>query len=96
MQEGQPEDLTERKSWPWWKVQKWLLNILHRLYSRYGDPKTHAKGSNERAFAELWQSHCSQQFLEDQMAVAARLAQVDSPPEEIRKSGETGGMFTLK
>lgn len=75
-QEGQPEDTIDRKSWPWWKVQKWVLNILHRLYTRYSGPKgQHSKGSNEQQFGEMWHSVCSQQFLEDHMAIAARLTQ---------------------
>ena len=36
----------------------------------------HSKGSAERQFGEMWQQHCSTQFLEDHMAIAARLTQV--------------------
>lgn len=75
MQEGQPADPSERRNWPWWKVEKWVMSILNRLYSRYGEARPHGKGSNERAFAEAWQPACAQQFLEDHMAIASRVTQ---------------------
>lgn len=34
--EGQPVDPELRKSWGWWKVKKWTVHILNRLYTRYG------------------------------------------------------------
>lgn len=84
LQEGQPEDLEERKNWPWWKATKWVLNILYHLFSRYGSSKVHTKGSNEHQFGERWQV-CSTQFLEDHMAIAARLTQVRAllPPPPL-------------
>lgn len=32
--EGQPVDPDLRKSWGWWKVKKWTIHILNRLYTR--------------------------------------------------------------
>lgn len=32
--EGQPLDSDIRKSWGWWKVKKWTIHILNRLYTR--------------------------------------------------------------
>ena len=32
--EGQPVDPEQRKSWGWWKVKKWTVHILNRLYTR--------------------------------------------------------------
>jgi hypothetical protein len=32
--EGQPIDPDIRKSWGWWKVKKWTIHILNRLYTR--------------------------------------------------------------
>lgn len=32
--EGQPVDPELRKSWGWWKVKKWTVHILNRLYTR--------------------------------------------------------------
>lgn len=33
--EGQPADPDLRKSWGWWKVKKWTVHILNRLYTRW-------------------------------------------------------------
>lgn len=35
---GQPTSLEERNAWPWWKVKKWSVQIMSRLFSRYGIP----------------------------------------------------------
>lgn len=32
--EGQPTDPELRKAWGWWKVKKWTIHILNRLYTR--------------------------------------------------------------
>lgn len=32
--EGEPADPELRKSWGWWKVKKWTVHILNRLYTR--------------------------------------------------------------
>jgi hypothetical protein len=32
--DGQPVDPELRKSWGWWKVKKWTIHILNRLYTR--------------------------------------------------------------
>lgn len=32
--DGQPTDPEVRKSWGWWKVKKWTIHILNRLYTR--------------------------------------------------------------
>ncbi|CAL5220954.1 g3058 [Coccomyxa viridis] len=74
-QEGQPADLQDRKSWPWWKAKKWMLHISHRLFQRYGDPKLTNPGTPERAFAELWKQHCSSQFLEAHLSLLASIPQ---------------------
>ncbi|GJV43276.1 importin beta-like SAD2 [Tanacetum coccineum] len=37
--EGQPTDPGLRKSWGWWKVKKWTVDILNRLYTWFGDLK---------------------------------------------------------
>lgn len=37
--EGQPTgSVEERNAWPWWKVKKWAVQIMSRLFSRYGIP----------------------------------------------------------
>ncbi|KAH7682960.1 Exportin-2 C-terminal protein [Dioscorea alata] len=37
--DGEPTDPEQRKSWGWWKVKKWTIRILNRLYTRFGDTK---------------------------------------------------------
>lgn len=32
--DGQPVDPELRKSWGWWKVKKWTVHILNRIYTR--------------------------------------------------------------
>lgn len=32
--EGQPTNPEQRKVWGWWKVKKWTLHIMNRLYNR--------------------------------------------------------------
>ncbi|EFJ12043.1 hypothetical protein SELMODRAFT_158348 [Selaginella moellendorffii] len=61
--EGQPADLEMRKSWGWWKVKKWTLHIVNRLYNRFGDPKS-SKCSD---FSEMFQTHFADKFLQSYM-----------------------------
>lgn len=35
---NQPITVVERNAWPWWKVKKWAVQIMSRLFSRYGMP----------------------------------------------------------
>ncbi|OIV91182.1 hypothetical protein TanjilG_30404 [Lupinus angustifolius] len=51
--EGQPVDPELRKSWGWWKVKKWTVHILNRLYSRFGDLKL--QNPENRVFAQMFQ-----------------------------------------
>ena len=36
--DGQPTTVEERNAWPFWKVKKWAVQIMSRLFSRYGIP----------------------------------------------------------
>ncbi|KAL5702897.1 secondary alcohol dehydrogenase (SADH2) [Ranunculus cassubicifolius] len=60
--EGQPADLEVRKTWGWWKVKKWTVHILNRLYTRFGDMK-HQKPEN-KAFAQMYQKNYAGKILE--------------------------------
>ncbi|CAD5166944.1 unnamed protein product [Musa acuminata subsp. malaccensis] len=51
--EGQPCDPDLRKSWGWWKVKKWTVHILNRLYTRFGDLKL--RKAESKAFAQMFQ-----------------------------------------
>ncbi|KAL3507171.1 hypothetical protein ACH5RR_032553 [Cinchona calisaya] len=60
--EGQPVDLDVRKSWGWWKVKKWTVHILNRLYTRFGDLKL--QNPNNKAFAQIFQKNYAGKILE--------------------------------
>ncbi|RHY59605.1 hypothetical protein DYB34_002793 [Aphanomyces astaci] len=36
----QPTDPDAREKWPWWKVKKWILQVVTRFYMRWGNPKS--------------------------------------------------------
>ncbi|CAL9749826.1 unnamed protein product [Musa acuminata subsp. burmannicoides] len=59
--EGQPSDPEVRKSWGWWKVKKWTIHILNRLYTRFGDLKLQKPES--KAFAQMFQKNYAGRIL---------------------------------
>ncbi|XP_022761680.1 importin beta-like SAD2 isoform X2 [Durio zibethinus] len=60
--EGQPVDPELRKSWGWWKVKKWTVHILNRLYTRFGDLKL--RNPENKAFAQMFQKSYAGRILE--------------------------------
>lgn len=60
--EGQPVDPDLRKSWGWWKVKKWTVHILNRLYTRFGDLKL--QNPENKAFAQIFQKTYAGKILE--------------------------------
>ncbi|KAL3507176.1 hypothetical protein ACH5RR_032558 [Cinchona calisaya] len=60
--EGQPIDPDVRKSWGWWKVKKWTVHILNRLYTRFGDLKL--QNPDNKAFAQIFQKNYAGKILE--------------------------------
>ncbi|KAK4258307.1 hypothetical protein QN277_007767 [Acacia crassicarpa] len=60
--EGQPVDPELKKSWGWWKVKKWTVHILNRLYTRFGDLKL--QNPENRVFAQMFQKHYAGKILE--------------------------------
>ncbi|WCJ41499.1 Importin beta-like SAD2 [Euphorbia peplus] len=60
--EGQPADPELRKSWGWWKVKKWTVHILNRLFTRFGDLKL--QNQENRAFAQMFQKSYAGKILE--------------------------------
>ncbi|XP_077250457.1 importin beta-like SAD2 isoform X3 [Tasmannia lanceolata] len=60
--EGQPNDPELRKSWGWWKVKKWTVHILNRLYTRFGDSKL--QKPENKAFAQMFQKNYAGKILE--------------------------------
>ncbi|XP_062097310.1 importin beta-like SAD2 isoform X2 [Humulus lupulus] len=60
--DGQPVDPDLRKTWGWWKVKKWTVHILNRLFTRFGDLKLH--NLENRAFAQMFQKTYAGKILE--------------------------------
>ncbi|KAB5527592.1 hypothetical protein DKX38_021439 [Salix brachista] len=60
--DGQPVDPELRKSWGWWKVKKWTIHILNRLYTRFGDLKL--QNPENKAFALMFQKNFAGKILE--------------------------------
>lgn len=59
---NQPTDIDQRNAWPWWKVKKWSVQIMSRLFSRYGVP-SYAEDDSGKAFAIYFSTHVAPQFL---------------------------------
>ncbi|KAF5182902.1 Importin beta-like sad2 [Thalictrum thalictroides] len=60
--DGQPTDPELRKTWGWWKVKKWTVHILNRLYTRFGDMKV--QKPENKAFAQMYQKNYAGKILE--------------------------------
>eukprot|EP00529_Nitzschia_sp_RCC80_P003831 CAMPEP_0113510620 /NCGR_PEP_ID=MMETSP0014_2-20120614/38237_1 /TAXON_ID=2857 /ORGANISM="Nitzschia sp." /LENGTH=1078 /DNA_ID=CAMNT_0000406591 /DNA_START=56 /DNA_END=3292 /DNA_ORIENTATION=+ /assembly_acc=CAM_ASM_000159 len=58
---GQPTSVEERNAWPWWKVKKWAVQIMSRLFSRYGIPG-YAE-DDAKLFATYFSQNVATQFL---------------------------------
>lgn len=58
----QPVDIDARNAWPWWKVKKWAVQIMSRLFSRYGIP-SYAEDDHSKAFAAYFSQQVAPQFL---------------------------------
>ena len=61
---GQPVDVDARNAWPWWKVKKWAVQIMSRLFSRYGIPSYADEDDPEsKTFAFYFSRTVAPQFL---------------------------------
>ena len=58
---NQPTTVEERNAWPWWKVKKWAVQIMSRLFSRYGIPNYAEADTKE--FAKYFSQNVATQFL---------------------------------
>eukprot|EP00957_Ditylum_brightwellii_P057061 4324632-Ditylum_brightwellii.AAC.1 len=58
---NQPTSVEERNAWPWWKVKKWSVQIMSRLFSRYGIP-SYAE-DEVKEFARHFSVNVAPQFL---------------------------------
>jgi hypothetical protein len=61
-EEMQPPDAEARNAWPWWKVKKWSVQIMSRLFSRYGIPN-YADDQEAKDFALYFSQNVAPQFL---------------------------------
>ena len=59
-----PEDHEDRPEWPWWKLKKWVLHLIHRFFSRYGI-KGHIDDNNPQGkkLAMWWEKNYAQRFV---------------------------------
>jgi len=58
---NQPTTVEERNAWPWWKVKKWAVQIMSRLFSRYGMPSY--ADDDAKDFATFFSQNVATQFL---------------------------------
>lgn len=59
---NQPVEVEARNQWPWWKVKKWSVQIMSRLFSRYGMP-AYSDDDSGKQFAENFSRDVAPQFL---------------------------------
>ncbi|XP_044485896.1 importin beta-like SAD2 isoform X2 [Mangifera indica] len=69
--EGEPADPELRKSWGWWKVKKWTVHILNRLYTRFGDLKL--QNPENKAFAQMFLKNYAGKILECHLNLLNRI-----------------------
>ncbi|KAL6002878.1 secondary alcohol dehydrogenase (SADH2) [Asimina triloba] len=79
--EGQPADPEMRKSWGWWKVKKWTVHILNRLYTRFGDLKIQKPES--KAFAQMFQNNYAGKILECHLTLLDMLRRGGYLPDRV-------------
>ncbi|RCV06407.1 hypothetical protein SETIT_1G159800v2 [Setaria italica] len=79
--EGQPIDPEIRKSWGWWKVKKWTIHILNRLYTRFGDLKLQKPES--KAFAQMFQKTYAGKILACHMLLLNAIRTGDYLPDRV-------------
>ncbi|KAD0994770.1 hypothetical protein E3N88_43444 [Mikania micrantha] len=79
--EGQPTDPELRKSWGWWKVKKWTVHILNRLYTRFGDLKL--QNPENKAFAQHFQKNYAGKILECHLNLLNAIRVGDYLPDRV-------------
>uniref|UniRef100_A0A0E0G6J9 Importin N-terminal domain-containing protein n=1 Tax=Oryza nivara TaxID=4536 RepID=A0A0E0G6J9_ORYNI len=79
--EGQPLDPDVRKSWGWWKVKKWTIHILNRLYTRFGDMKLQKPES--KAFAQMFQKNYAGRILGCHLQILNAVRTGDYLPDRV-------------
>jgi hypothetical protein len=59
----------------WWKVKKWVLHIINRLFNKFDKAKRVKEDDPQYPFAVLFEANCSCQFLQSIMNMLAGLTQ---------------------
>ncbi|PKA61740.1 Exportin-2 [Apostasia shenzhenica] len=79
--DGQPSDPELRKSWGWWKVKKWTVHILNRLYTRFGDVKL--QNLEHKAFAQMFQKNYAGKILECHLRLLNAIRSGEYLPDRV-------------
>ncbi|KAM0882997.1 hypothetical protein ACQ4PT_031935 [Festuca glaucescens] len=79
--DGQPIYPDIRKSWGWWKVKKWTIHILNRLYTRFGDLKL--QKSESKTFAQMFQKNYAGQILGCHLQLLNAIRTGDYLPDRV-------------
>lgn len=61
-EKDQPKTEDERNAWPWWKAKKWAIQILSRLFNRYGMPSYVEEET--KAFAQVFANETAPRFMQ--------------------------------
>jgi len=82
----QPTDPDERRKWPWWKLKKWTLHVINRIFTRYGDPSSMRDTQahkQERQLAQRFEREYAPQFIEAYISMLSSFAQGAWLPERV-------------
>jgi hypothetical protein len=59
---GMPDEADARADWPWWKLKKWVYQIVYRMFVKYGVKGV--RGTvHDAAYGEKWSNDYSMKFL---------------------------------
>lgn len=82
----QPADIDERKRWPWWKLKKWVLHVVNRMFTRYGDTRAISDTpahKQERLLAQRFEKEYAPQFVEGYVALLNSFAHGHWLPDRV-------------
>ena len=80
---GQPVDVEERATWPWWKLKKWAARIASQFIQRYGNPR-YADKANQQ-FAQFFRAHTAAQLLAPVMNTLAHRSKGRFLTDEVHR-----------
>jgi len=59
---GMPDEADARADWPWWKLKKWVYQIVYRMFVKYGVKRVGGT-VHDVAYGEKWSNDYSMKFL---------------------------------